>query len=170
MSFIRDLLPEFDEEMRTTRRALERVPAHRGEWKPHPKSFPLGHLAQLVASMPSWTTTMLRETELDLTKGGGYSFETTEALLARFDRGVQEARLAIQEAKDGDMSVPWSLKMGDQVLLTLPRQVVVRQHINHLVHHRGQLSVYLRLLDVPVPSMYGPTADEPWGAQASPEQ
>jgi uncharacterized damage-inducible protein DinB len=170
MSFIRDLLPEFDEEMRTTRRALERVPSDRSEWKPHPKSFALGHLAQLVASMPGWTTVMLRETELDLSKGEGYSFEPTEALLRRFDKAVAEARAAIQEASDSEMSVPWSLKMGDHVLFTMPRQVVVRQHINHLVHHRGQLSVYLRLLDVPVPSMYGPTADEPWGAQEAQAQ
>ncbi|NLG62202.1 MAG: damage-inducible protein DinB [Candidatus Cloacimonetes bacterium] len=167
MSFLRDLLPEFDEEMRTTRRVLERVPSDRADWKPHPRSFSLAHLAQLVATMPGWLITMLGETELDLSKGSGYSNQSTEELLKSFDEGVKQARTMIQQAKDDEMAVPWSLKMGDNVLFTLPRQVVVRQHINHLVHHRGQLTVYLRLLDVPVPSIYGPTADEPWGAQQS---
>jgi len=154
------LLPEFDHEMATTRKVLERVPSAKGAWKPHQKSFPLGHLAQLVARMPGWITLTLLHTELDLATYPGYSLETTLTLLAEFDRHVREARAALAAASDADLSVPWTLRNGERVFMTMPRGVVVRNHINHLVHHRGQLSVYLRLLDVPVPSIYGPTADE----------
>ena len=163
MSTAQTLLPELDQEMATTRRLLERVPTEKGPWKPHPKSFSLGHLAQLVAWMPGWITATLRSTELDLAEGGSYSFEPTEKLLVLFDTNVAEARAAAAAASDTDFEVPWSLKMGDLVIFTLPRAVVVRQHVSHLIHHRGQLSVYLRLVDVPIPSIYGPTADEPWG-------
>lgn len=156
------LLPEFDLEMQTTRRVLERVPSEKGQWKPHPKSFALGHLTQLVAMMPGWITKALRHTELDLASGPGYSYEKTETLLVLFDTHVREARDAIGRARDADFDVPWSLKHGGQTLFTLSRREVVRQNINHLVHHRGQLTVYLRLINVPVPSIYGPTADEQW--------
>ena len=154
------LLPEFDQEMGTTRRLLERVPSERSEWRPHPKSFPLGHLAQLVSRMPGWIANTLRDTKLDLLSGQNYSFETTESLLKGFDRNVGDARAAIRAAKDSDFKVMWSLTMGDQALWTAPRREVVRSHINHLIHHRGQLTVYLRLVDVPIPPIYGPTADE----------
>jgi uncharacterized damage-inducible protein DinB len=160
MTIAGTLLPEFDHEMATTRRVLERVPSANGAWKPHPKSFSLGHLAQLVARMPGWLTATLREAEMDLAGYPGYSLETTLVLLGEFDRNVREARAALAGTADADFAVPWSLRNGDRVFMTMPRGVVVRTHINHLVHHRGQLSVYLRLLDVPVPSIYGPTADE----------
>ena len=160
MTIAETLLPELDQEMPVTRRVLERVPSEKGEWRPHPKSFPIAHLAQLVAGMPGWLTNIVRETELDLARGGGYTFEKTETLLRTFDKVVAEAREAIAATRDQDYDVDWSLKMGPQVLFTAPRRVVVRQTINHLVHHRGQLTVYLRLLDIPVPSIYGPTADE----------
>lgn len=162
MSIAETLLPEFDQEMATTRRLLERVPSEKARWKPHEKSFALGHLAQLVSWMPGWIATTLRGTELDLAGGPNYSFETTETLLAGFDKNVSEARDAIASATDEDFEVAWSLKHGDRVLFTAPRRVVVRQHISHLVHHRGQLTVYLRLNDVPLPPIYGPTADESW--------
>ena len=158
------LAPEFIQEMATTRRLIERVPSDRGEWKPHPKSFALGHLTQLVATMPGWITRTIRETAIDLGSGGwSYSFQKTETLLEQFDQHVREAREAITSATDSDFDVPWSLKNGAQVYMTAPRGSAVRMHLNHLIHHRGQLSVYLRLLDVPVPSIYGPTADEKWG-------
>lgn len=163
MTIAQTFLPEFDQEMATTRRLLERVPSDKGQWKPHPKSFPLAHLAQLVALMPGWLTNILGETSLDLGKAGGYSYETTETLLGLFDKNVREAREALSKASDADLAVSWSLKHGDRVLMTMPRVAVVRQTINHLVHHRGQLTVYLRLQDVPIPSIYGPTADEGWG-------
>lgn len=160
------LLPEFENEMKVTRRVLERVPSEKGEWKPHPKSFSLAHLAQLVSWMPGWITNALTETKLDLAKAGGYSTEKTETLLAGFDKNVAEAIAALKAANDEDYAVQWSLTRGDEVFMTFPREVVVRQHISHLVHHRAQLGVYLRLLDIPVPSMYGPTADERWGPTA----
>ena len=160
MSFAETLLPEFDQEMATTRKLLERVPSEKGTWKPHAKSFSLAHLAQLVSWMPGWITNAVKESALDLQRAGKYSNEKTETLLQMFDKNVSEARAAIAAAKDADFARPWSLKMGDRVIFTLPKAAVVRQNISHLVHHRGQLSVYLRLIDVPVPSIYGPTADE----------
>jgi uncharacterized damage-inducible protein DinB len=156
-------LEEFDQEMATTRRLLERVPSERGQWKPHEKSFALGHLAQLVAWMPGWIEQSLHQPFIDLgAGGGGYSFETTETLLAMFDKNVAEAREALSKVVGPALDEDWSLKHGETVLMTAPRGQVVRQHLNHLIHHRGQLTVYLRLVDVPLPSIYGPTADERW--------
>lgn len=160
MTMSETILPEFDLEMTTTRKVIERVPTEKGEWKPHPKSFSVGHLTQLVATMPGWLTKTILDTEINLAAAGGYSYQKTEELVKIFDKHVTEARKAISAAKDKDYMVPWSLKHGEHVVFTLPRGAVVRQTINHLVHHRGQLTVYLRLLDVPVPSIYGPTADE----------
>ncbi len=151
MSIADTLLPEFDQEMATTRKVLERVPTDKGKW----------HLSQLVAGMPGWITNTVTETALDLAKYPGYSYEKTETLLKSFDKNVSNARKAIASAKNSDFNVNWSLKHGDRVIFTMARGPVVRQTINHLVHHRGQLTVYLRLIDVPVPSIYGPTADEP---------
>jgi uncharacterized damage-inducible protein DinB len=162
MNRSQELLKEFDAEMEATRRVLARVPSEQGEWKPHPKSFSLAHLAQLVSWMPGWITRTLRETELDLQTGAGYSNEKTDTLLAGFDESIKAARAAIEVSTEADFQVPWSLKMGDRVLQKASRAETVRQHINHLSHHRGQLTVYLRMLDVPVPSVYGPTADEKW--------
>src|SRR5688572_17716972 len=162
MSRSAELLKEFDAEMKSTRRLLERVPGDKGEWKPHPKSFSLAHLAQLVSWMPGWIGQTLRETSLDLSGSAGYSNENTETLLAGFDKAVADARAALEASKDEDYDVPWSLTRGCQTLMTQPRGEVVRMHISHLSHQRGQLTVYLRLLDVPIPSIYGPTADEKW--------
>lgn len=160
MGCAESVLPEFDMEMATTRRVLERVPSDRGQWKPHEKSFALGHLAQLVAWMPGWITNALTKPDLDLASAAGYSFETTETLLEIFDRHVTEARGAIAATTDEQLQHSWSLRRREMVLWNAPRGVVLRSHINHLIHHRGQLTVYLRLLDVPVPSIYGPSADE----------
>jgi len=156
-------LKEFDQEMAATRRMLERVPSDRGTWKPHEKSFALAHLAQLVAWMPGWIARSLREPHIDLAGGGGYSTETTDTLLQMFDKNVEEARKALADVTGAALAEPWHLRHGERVLMTMPRGEVVRQHLSHLSHHRGQLTVYLRLLDVPVPSVYGPTADEKWG-------
>jgi uncharacterized damage-inducible protein DinB len=155
-------LKEFDEEMATTRRLLERVPSEKGEWKPHPKSFSLGHLAQLVAWMPGWIPQVLHEPHIDLAQGGSYSYEKTETLLQQFDQNVAAAHEALAEVVGDALNEPWSLKQDDNVLLTSPRGEVTRQTLRHLVHHRGQLTVYLRLIDIPIPSIYGPTADEKW--------
>lgn len=155
-------LSEFEQEMATTRRLLERVPEKRGEWKPHEKSFPLGHLAQLVARMPGWFPLILRETEFDVSEGRDYTFEPTSKLLEEFDAGVEAATEALARVTGEELDVPWSLKVGDDVVSTQPRGEMARESLRHLAHHRGQLTVYLRLLDVPIPPIYGPTADEGW--------
>jgi uncharacterized damage-inducible protein DinB len=155
-------LKEFDEEMASTRRLLERVPTDKGRWKPHEKSFPLGHLAQLVSWMPGWIASTLHEPHIDLAAAGGYSFESTDSLLTVFDSNVQQARDALSSVTGSRLDEPWSLRLGERVLFTAPRGEVVRQHLNHLIHHRGQLTVYLRQVDVPLPQIYGPTADERW--------
>lgn len=160
MSIAVTMLPEFDQEMSTTRRLIERVPTAKGEWKPHEKSFALGHLTQFLAIMPGWIARCARGEDVDLAAQAGYSFERTEDLLALFDRNVAEGHEALAAMDEADSSLPWSLKHGEQPLLTLPRAAALRLHISHLIHHRGQLSVYLRLIDVPVPSIYGPSADE----------
>jgi len=156
------MLAEWDQEMATTRRLLERVPAEKGEWKPHEKSFSLGHLAQLISWIPGWLVTTIEKPDLDLAGGARYSLEPTATLLAQFDENAKRGREALAEVSDDALAQDWSLRMGDRVFMTQPRRVVVRQHVSHLVHHRAQLGVYLRLLDIPVPSMYGPTADERW--------
>jgi uncharacterized damage-inducible protein DinB len=159
------LLPEFDNEVAVTRKVLERVPDDRGEWKPHPKSFPMGHLAQLVARMTGWTNMVLDRTVLDIApKDGpgfpGYSFEKTSTLLAEFDRNVSAARASIARSSDEDFQVMWTFQRAGVTLQTMTRYVAMRSTVlNHLVHHRAQLGLYLRLVDVPVPEMYGPTAD-----------
>lgn len=159
-------LDEFDEEMAATRRLLERVPADRADWRPHPKSFSLGDLARLVASMPGWIASTLREPAIDLgtqgEAGAGYGLPI-DGLTDVFDRNVRAARAALEAVTGDALDATWSLRTGERVLLSLPRGAAVRQHLRHLVHHRGQLTVYARLLDVPVPSVYGPTADERWG-------
>ena len=155
-------LKEFDIEMASTRKLLERVPGDRGAWKPHQKSFSLGHLAQLVAWIPGWIARSLREPRIDLANAGGYSLESTDTLVSMFDKNVREARAALESVNGAALAESWSLTRGDQVLMTLPRGEAVRQHLSHLVHHRGQLTVYLRLVDVPLPPVYGPTADERW--------
>lgn len=154
------LLPEFDQEMAITRRVLERVPSDKGAWKPHPKSFAMGHLAQLVSWMPGWIANTLREPGLDLGTASGYSLESTESLLQGFESNVEAARAALRETPDAAWAATWSLTRGGQTLWSAPRSVVVRNHLNHLIHHRAQLTVYLRLNDVPVPATYGPSADE----------
>ena len=148
--------------MATTRKLLERVPGDKGAWKPHQKSFSLGHLAQLVAWIPGWIGSTLREPHIDLATSGGYSLESTDQLLKMFDANVRDARAALEWVTGAALDEPWSLKHGERVLMTMPRGEVVRQHLSHLAHHRGQLTVYLRLVDVPLPSVYGPTADERW--------
>ena len=155
-------LKEFDIEMASTRKLLERVPGDKGAWKPHQKSFSLGHLAQLVAWIPGWIATSLREPRIDLANAGGYSLESTDTLVSMFDKNVRAARAALESVSGAALAESWSLTRGDHVLMTLPRGEAVRQHLSHLVHHRGQLTVYLRLVDVPLPPVYGPTADERW--------
>ena len=156
------LLPEFDQEMATARRVIERVPAEKFGYKPHDRSMTMGALASHIAEMPTWATTGIAMDSIDL--AGGYQpFQpkSTAELLAAFDKNVAGAHDAIAGASDETLMKSWSLKRGEVTLMTLPKIAVVRSFVlNHVIHHRGQLSVYLRLNDIPVPSMYGPSADE----------
>ena len=158
------LLPEFDRETGTTRRLLERVPATAFAFKPHDKSMTLGRLASHVADLPTWVVNVMERDSFDLT--GRSDSQTrqaasTNALVAIFDENVTAARVLLVDAIDGALTVPWTLKKGNQDLFTLPKIAMLRYFVlNHLVHHRGQLSVYLRLQDVPLPAIYGPSADE----------
>jgi uncharacterized damage-inducible protein DinB len=166
MAIADSLLPEFDHEMKTTRTVLARVPDDRAAWKPHTKSASLGDLAIHVATLNRWAVASLSDTTFDVNPKGGErwsppTWESRTATLAAFDEGRDEARRAIAGASDADLMVPWTLRAGDRVILTLPRIAVLRSFVlSHLIHHRGQLSVYLRLNDIPVPPIYGPTADE----------
>jgi uncharacterized damage-inducible protein DinB len=160
------LLPEFDTEIAVTRTVLERVPDDRGEWKPHAKSFPLGHLAQLVARLPGWVNLVLDRTTLDIAPVNGpgfpgYSLEKTATLLSELDTNAAAAHGAIARASDEDYAVTWILQRGGTTMMSSTRYVALRSMVfNHLVHHRAQLALYLRMLDLRVPSMYGPTADD----------
>lgn len=156
------LLPEFDHEMGVTRRLLERVPEDKLAWRPHAKSYSLGELATHVATIPFWGLPTLTQPELDLGRTNHNTLATSRAdLLARFDTHVADTRAALVGRTDAEMMAVWSLKHNGQNLFTMPRTAVWRGFVlNHLIHHRGQLSVYLRLNDVPVPAMYGPSADE----------
>ncbi|HZT76319.1 MAG TPA: DinB family protein [Vicinamibacterales bacterium] len=158
------LLPEFDREMASTRKVLERVPDDRFAWKPHDKSFSMGNLASHIANLTSWTVDTMTKTEFDM--AGVPPEEMNRAakngaeLLSWFDAGVAKARAALQKP-DADYAVPWSLKNGAQVFFTLPRYDCIRGFVlNHVVHHRAQLGVYLRLNNIAVPGVYGPSADE----------
>ena len=166
MSMAEFLVGEFDHEAATTRRVLERVPEAHAGWAPHPKSKSLGELANHIAGLPVWVGRAMTGREYDFLAPGAPTpgvrpWESKAALLAKFDKNVAEARAILKKASDAQMMEPWSLKAGGEVLFTLPRVAVVRSMVfSHTVHHRGQLTVYLRLKDVPVPNVYGPTADE----------
>jgi uncharacterized damage-inducible protein DinB len=156
-------LDELDREAPRTRRAVERVPLGRDDWKPHAKSMPLGRLAGLVASMPSWVTLVIDQDELDLTPPGGGQYQPppTDKLAATLDQHVAKARESLRGTTDEFLlTTNWRLKAGGHVVMDQPRHVVLRDTLNHLAHHRGQLTVYLRLLDQPVPAIYGPSADD----------
>jgi uncharacterized damage-inducible protein DinB len=164
MKLTQQLLAELEREAPRTRRALEQVPAGKDEWKPHPKSMPLGRLAGLVASMPSWVTLILEQDELDLTPppgGGQYQQPATDQLVETHDKHVAKARESLSKTNDQFLlTTTWRLRAGGQVVMNEPRHIVLRDTINHLAHHRGQLTVYLRLNDRTVPSVYGPSADD----------
>jgi uncharacterized damage-inducible protein DinB len=157
-------LAELDREALRTRRALEHVPLGRDEWKPHPKSMALGRLAGLVASMPSWVTLIIEQDELDLTPPPGrgqYQQPATDKLVEALDTHVTKARESLSKTNDDFlMTTNWRLRAGGNVVMDLPRHVVLRDTLNHLAHHRGQLTVYLRLNDQTVPAIYGPSADD----------
>jgi uncharacterized damage-inducible protein DinB len=166
MAMSQALLGEFDHEMSNTRKSLERVPEGKFDWKPHTKSMSMGALATHIASIPHWGKLTLDTPSFDVNPPGGQQvrqpkFKSKTEILAFFDKNVPEARAAIANASDQALMAPWSLLNGGKTVFTMPRIGVLRAMImNHMIHHRAQLGVYLRLNDVPVPSIYGPSADE----------
>lgn len=168
MPIAASLLLELDREMATTRSLLERVPAAEARWAPHPRSFSLGDLAVHIADLPNWLAMTLDRSELEMLPADGPAparpaLSSTPALLAQFDESLRLARAALERATDEELMQTWTLTRAGEVILALPRVAVLRTWVlNHLIHHRGQLSVYLRLRDVPLPSIYGPSADAPW--------
>ncbi len=160
------ILPEFDHEMANTRRVLERVPEDRLTFKPHPKSFDLRALATHVAQIPEWGVETLTKESFDVAPPGAPPYQppqynTRQEILDHFDAAVKKTRTIIEGISDESLMQSWSLLQGGNVLFTMPRGAVLRSMImNHLIHHRAQLTVYLRMNDVPVPAIYGPSADE----------
>lgn len=161
------LLPEFDQEVAITRTFLERVPDDKFSWQPHEKSMTLGRLAAHVAEIPGWAKVTMTLPELNLAPPRGPAMQpwtpaSRAEILAQFEKNIVDGRQAIADAPDDAYPAPWSLLVGEQTIFTMPRAAVLRGMVmNHLVHHRAQLGVYLRLLDIPVPKTYGPSADEP---------
>ena len=148
-----------------SRKALERVPEGRPDWKPHEKSMPLGYLSQLVATMPDWIAMTVQRDELDLNPPGGSPYkppatDTRAKLLKAHEEMVASALEALRGTTDQHLATSWKLLVGGRVVLEQPRHEVIADTFTHLAHHRGQLTVYLRLNGVPVPSLYGPSADE----------
>ncbi|HVF48332.1 MAG TPA: DinB family protein, partial [Pyrinomonadaceae bacterium] len=157
------LIAEMEQEAATTRRCLERVPADKFSWKPHEKSMEFGKLAVHIAEMFSWTPVTLQQPELDFAKFDYKPYEpsTTEDLVDFLDKNVAEAIDVLRNTPDEVFFEDWTMRNGEQVYFTMPKIATMRSFVmNHIVHHRAQLSVYLRLNDIPVPSIYGPSADE----------
>lgn len=165
MTLAQMLQPELEHEFALTRKLLELCPDDQAQWRPHSKSFSLGDLGLHLASLVHWGTITMKTTELDLNPPGGEpfkspKFESTAATLATFDKNAGECVAALAPASDADLGVNWSLKNAGETYFTMPRLAVLRTWVlNHMIHHRGQLSVYLRMLDIPLPSIYGPSAD-----------
>jgi uncharacterized damage-inducible protein DinB len=155
------LLPEFEQEMANSRRLLECVPEDKFTWKPHEKSMTLGRLASHVAEMPAWCLFTIDRDKLELTPDmKSFNASTKSELTGELDKNVAAARHALAGASDEHLGGTWELLSGNQKILSMPRAAVLRTMVmSHMMHHRGQLSVYLRLLDVPIPGMYGPSAD-----------
>lgn len=166
MSTAESMLPEYDQEMATTRETVSRVPDGKYDWKPHAKSGSLGWLVSHLVEIPGWINYTVEHDELDIAPVGAEPYKSTEhtstaAALAAFDEAVARGRAALAGCSDEAMMVTWSLKGGGETLFAMPRVACLRSFVmNHLIHHRAQLGVYLRLLDVPVPQTYGPSADE----------
>jgi uncharacterized damage-inducible protein DinB len=166
MSYAESLLPEFDQEMASTRKVLERVPDEKLDWQPHPKSHTIGWNANHLANLPDWLVHTLTTPSLDIAPVGGQPYQLPKLanraeILEMFDRNVAAGRAAIAAATDQDMKTMWTLERAGKPIFTMPRSAVVRSVVlNHMVHHRAILCVYLRLNDIPVPGMYGPSGDE----------
>jgi uncharacterized damage-inducible protein DinB len=166
MSYADTILPEFDQEMARTRKVLERVPEDKLNWQPHPKSHTIGWNANHLSEIPTWAQMTLTSSSLDIAPPGkpayqSPAFSTRQEILANFDKNVAAARKALAAVKDQDVAQPWSLLQAGKTMFTMPRSDVIRNFVlNHVIHHRAILCVYLRLNNVPVPGMYGPSGDE----------
>ena len=166
MSFAQLILPEFEQEMANTRKVLERVPEDKLDWQPHPKSHTIGWNACHLAEMPGWVENTLSATSLDIAPPAGPQYQspkirTRREILELFDKNVAAAKKALAAATDDQVGQKWSLLKAGQTMFTMPRSAVIRSFvINHIIHHRAILCVYLRLNDIPVPGMYGPSGDE----------
>ena len=162
MAIVDALLPEYDHEIATTRKLLERVPEDKFDWKPHAKSMSLAALATHVATILWWGEMTLAQPHFDLEGAPpNPAASTRKELLARFEKHAAATRAALASKADAEFMAPWSLKHGKQTFFTMPKATVWRTFVmNHMIHHRAQLSVYLRMHDVPIPAMYGPSADE----------
>ena len=159
------LAAHLEREAPVSRRVLERVPEGKGDWKPHEKSMPLGYLSQLVATMPGWVAMMVLQDSLDLNPPGGSAYkppvtDTRARLLAAHDEAVVKALAALRGTDDAHLATPWKLLVAERVVMERPRHVAIADTLTHLAHHRGQLTVYLRLNGASVPPVYGPSADE----------
>jgi len=166
MAISQALLPEFDQEFANTRKMLERVPDDKLAWKPHQKSMSMGDLATHIAEVPGWMGVTIQQDTFDIAPPGGPTYQrphlnSRKEILELFDKSVPVARAALANASDADLMKPWALLKAGQTIFTMPKAAVVRSFLmNHNIHHRAQLGVYLRLNDIPVPGMYGPSADE----------
>jgi uncharacterized damage-inducible protein DinB len=166
MAISQALLPEFDMEMANTRKTLDRVPDDKFGWKPHEKSMSMGQLAVHLATIPTWGKMVMETPSMDVNPPGGSprkqpELKTRAEILAFFDKHVPETRAALAAADDQSLMTTWTLLSGGKTIFSLPRVGVMRGMImNHMIHHRAQMGVYLRLNDIPVPSIYGPSADE----------
>ena len=158
-----EYLRELEAEAAATRACLENVPMEKADWKPHDKSMPLGYLAAMIAEMPKWIQYTIEKGEIDFGSFDHEKIETTHQLVAAFDINMAAVRDALKSVTDEGLKETFSLKNKGKLLMSLPKDESVSQSINHLVHHRGQLTVYLRLNGIPVPSIYGPSADDKAG-------
>ncbi len=160
ITFGTEFLKELESEVRATRRCLEAIPETLYGWKPHEKSMNMGYLTLLVADIPRWISDTIEKSEIDLATYGQFNLSTNAALLVHFDKNIEGAKSALRSVTNDELATPFYLKNSGQVLFSSPKKESVQSSINHWVHHRGQLTVYMRLKDILVPSIYGPSADE----------
>ena len=155
-----EYLKELEAESPATRKCLERIPVDLCDWRPHEKSMAMGYLTLLVAEIPKWITHMIEKSEIDLATFPHFKTKTTAELVTHFDENLQGAKKALQQVSNQSLSESFFLKSNNQVIFTSPKKEIIGSSINHWVHHRGQLTVYMRLNNIAVPSIYGPSADD----------
>ena len=159
-AFAQEYAQELEAEVTSTSKCLERIPLEKFDWKPHERSMQLGYLALLTAEIPRWITHMIKHPEIDLVTFKHDQPKTAEELTALFKQNVDDAVEALNTVEDGDLDATFELKTNGEVVLSSSKREQIAQCINHMVHHRGQLTVYMRILDIAVPSIYGPSADD----------